>query len=102
MPTIQHGDEMPVVLTPDAYLVYKCEVGGLVSPLAFQITFLDAHDTKYANLEAYFSTTTRKPNKAHHELKFIKKTEFSVRVEDIGKTRVNKHDKAAKNKNPLE
>jgi len=72
VPTIKHGDEMPVELTPDAYLVYKCEVGGLVSPLTFQITFLDANDTKYANLEAYFSATTRKPNKAHHELKFIK------------------------------
>ena len=74
VPTIKHGEEMPVELTPDAYLAYKCEVGGLVSPLAFQITSSAANDSRCANLpiEAYFSASTRKPNKAHHELKFIR------------------------------
>ena len=102
MPTIKHGEEMPVELTPDAYLAYKCEVGGLVSPLAFQITCPAANDSGCANLEAYFSASTRKPNKAHHELKFLRRTEFRVRLEDIGTTRVNKQHNAPRNPNPLE
>jgi hypothetical protein len=86
VPTVGHRKHVEIEVTPRTYIVYKCEVKDLVSPLAFNIGFpseqgrvglnrldnqlqKDSHDRnlelefKNANLEIFLSANSRTPNK---------------------------------------
>ena len=91
VPTIEQNHEVDIELTPETYLVYKCDVLGLVAPLTFSIVYHEEKHFKKANLEAYLSATTRAPTKHNHELMFLRHNTFRVKLQDIGKTRENKN-----------
>ena len=90
MPIIHPAKPIDIECTPGTYLVYKCEIEGLVSPLIFNIDYVDEAEILKANLQIFLSCTSRAPKKENNELMFVRQRSFKVHAEDVGKKHVDK------------